>query len=235
MSLLAQASRLGLRRLVSSTARPLTQANSSRVFAAEAAPKAGGGDDDVVIDTFKESQKQYREFMKGLKNIDLPTSDDANAIKKYASDMEGLKKKLGIPGVDEILDATLEHKLATAQWDVRKFLAHATEDVDVDEAADVLAELEKAVDEVEDQTGQRLDANNEEGWRLIGTKAKDIAAKHGLDNVTKIREQAITDMYKEQLVELRRKAAEEMEAAKRKDHLEWVQVDPKEIKPKIEA
>ncbi len=35
-----------------------------------------------------------------------------------------------------------------------------------------LAELEKAVDEVEEQTGTALDASNEEGWRMIGIKAK---------------------------------------------------------------
>lgn len=42
-----------------------------------------------------------------------------------------LASQLGIPGVDEILDATLEHKLATAQWNVRKFLATAMEGIEV--------------------------------------------------------------------------------------------------------
>ncbi len=41
--------------------------------------------------------------------------------------------------------------------------------------------------------------------------------------------------YKESLHELRQKAAEEMETAKRRDHLEWVNVDPASIKPKIEV
>jgi hypothetical protein len=37
-----------------------------------------------------------------VQNINLPLSGDDAAIKKYASDVEALKKRIGMPDVEEV-------------------------------------------------------------------------------------------------------------------------------------
>ena len=161
-----------------------------------------------MLETFRESQKAYRDFMAGmqarvesladrqlapapalvrltqpvLQNIDIPLEGDDAAIKKYASQVEALKRKVrsvlrsayavccsaapnaskgaaavqhspvvrmragcqpaqpltalscvqvGMPSMEEVISAGLDHKMAMAGYNVRKFLSLAQEGVDL--------------------------------------------------------------------------------------------------------
>lgn len=77
-----------------------------------------------------------------------------------------------MPEVDELVGATLNYKLRVARGNVRKFLASATEGVELGKYADVVEEIEKAVDEIEAQTGAPLDASNEKGWKSLQKKVE---------------------------------------------------------------
>ena len=59
-------------------------------------------DEDVVLSSFRQSQTQYQALMAGLQNIPLPLTGDDAAVKKYASDVEALKQKIGMPDVEDV-------------------------------------------------------------------------------------------------------------------------------------
>jgi len=184
----------------------------------------GGNENDLVFDTFKEQQQQYQALLDGSKNIKAPLNGDDAAIRKYAQEMEALRKKVGLPDHSEALEANLEYQLHASHGDLRGFLATAAESRDLGEFSDVLAEVEKAVDSA--------DMTSDKGLEALGKKIGDIQTKHKLDTYDKIKDKAIFDMYKTQLESLRSKVVEDMDTVKRRDNLDFVQVDPAELKAK---
>jgi hypothetical protein len=185
---------------------------------------AGGNQGDLVFDTFKEQQQQYQALLDGSKNIKAPLNGDEAAIKKYAQEMEALRQKVGLPDHSEALEANLEYQLYAAHGDLRGFLASTAESRDLGEYSSVLAEVERAVD--------AADLNTDKGLEALGKQIGDIQAKHKLDSYDKIKDAAIFDMYKQQLESLRSKVVEDMDTVKRRDNLDFVQVDPAELKAK---
>lgn len=193
----------------------------SQCFATAAAQKTGG-DDDIVLDTFKEQQQQYRALLDGSKNLVPPLDGDKAAIKKYATDMENLRKKVGLPDHVETVEALLGYKLQVARGDVQAFLASALEGQELpDDLAGIVGEVEAALDSA-DKGGK--------GWGEFTKKIQDIQNKHKLSSYDKIKDEAITEMYTNQLSALRAKVSEDMEVVKRRDHLDFVNVDPSELK-----
>ena len=55
-----------------------------------------------MLSSFRQSQQQYQALMAGLQNIPLPLTGDDAAVKKYASDVEALKQKIGMPDVEDV-------------------------------------------------------------------------------------------------------------------------------------
>ena len=77
-----------------------------------------------------------------------------------------------MPEVDEVVGATLNYKLKVARGNVRKFLASATEGVQLGAYADVVDKILAAVDEIEEKTGAPLDAANEKGWKTLAKRVE---------------------------------------------------------------
>ena len=75
--------------------------------------------------------------------------------------------QVGLPEVDELVGATLNYKLRVAHGNVRKFLAAATEGVELGEYGDVVQLIYAAVEDIEAKTGAPLDASNEKGWAAL--------------------------------------------------------------------
>ena len=75
-----------------------------------------------------------------------------------------------MPEVNDLVGATLNYKLKVAQGNVRKFLASATEGVQLGQYADVVDKILAAVDEIEKKTGAPLDEANKDGWKALTTK-----------------------------------------------------------------
>ena len=80
--------------------------------------------------------------------------------------------QVGMPEVDEVVGATLNYKLKVARGNVRKFLASATEGVQLGAYADVVDKILAAVDEIEEKTGAPLDAANEKGWKTLAKRVE---------------------------------------------------------------
>ncbi|EIE21575.1 hypothetical protein COCSUDRAFT_66951 [Coccomyxa subellipsoidea C-169] len=234
MSLLAQTTRLGLRRLNFANLRCCEQLSSQRFFsAAPSAPEAADDEDDIVLQSFKQQQKSYRALLDGLKRIPVPLNGDEAAVSKYANEVEALKRKVGMPPVDEVVGATLNYKLRVARGNVRKFLTSATEGVELGKYSEVVEEILKAVDEIESQTGATLDTSNEKGWKTLQKRVEAIQKEHGLDDYAKVKKDSILEMYKNQLDKIKEQAQETMDAAKRREGLEFIEVDVAKLQPKL--
>lgn len=169
--------------------------------------------DDFVLSSFKKQSKQYQELLKGLETIPLPLTGDDAAIKKYASDVESLRKKIGMPDVEQLYAAELEYKKACAGSDLRKFITSALDDVELGDLEGARAELLAAVDAAETQSGAPLSPANTKGWSVLSSKLVDIEKKYSLGNKQKVKDEAIFDMYKQHISSLKEKATEDMHKA----------------------
>jgi len=219
--------RLARRQLVASV-------NSFGVRALSAAPAPSQDDgDDFVLSTFKEQQHQYRALMDGIKKLDPPLGGNEAAVKKYAEEMEALRKKVGLPDHAEVAEAVLDFKLKASGGDVRSFLTTAMEDraEASGELAGVADELFAAIDAVEQENGP-LSPENQPAYQALAKRVEEIEANHGLKPFSEVKnnKEVVYELYKEQLEQLKAKATEDMESVKRKDHLDFVQVDPSGLK-----
>ena len=80
--------------------------------------------------------------------------------------------QIGMPGAEDILSATLDHQMNVAGFNVRKFIGTAVEGIELGPYQDVVAELSKAVDEIERETGAPLDQENDKGWESLKKKVE---------------------------------------------------------------
>ena len=169
--------------------------------------------------TLKTSRKQ---------SIPVPLSGDPAAVKKFASDVEALKRKAGVPDEAELEAALVSFKLKSSGGDVRKALAALTaDDSDLDSA------LSAALEQAEKESGGALTDANAKGWALLASKVQALARAKGLDDVAKVKAEATVKMYAEALKSLREGAADAVSAAARRDGLEGVvSVDAAALKPK---
>lgn len=186
-----------------------------------------------MLSSFRQQQQQYQQLMSGLQGIALPLGGDDAAVKKYAAEVEALKSKIGMPDVEEVIDAELEYKFATSDYDVRKFVSSAVEGMDLGSLEGVVADLQSAVDEAEKASGSVLDADNDEGWQLLTARIEEIERKFGLADKAQVREEAIFDLYKKHLQELKATVEGDMDKARKADGLEFIQPDISALKPKL--
>ncbi|KAK9866037.1 hypothetical protein WJX84_011450 [Apatococcus fuscideae] len=198
-----------------------------------AAPAAdqGGEEDDPVLAAFHLQQNSYRQIIEGMQNINVPLAGDAAAIQKYADEVEALKKKAGYPDFEELIQAQLAQAWAQT-GSYGQMIAAATEGKDFGDDQEVVNEILAAAEHAEEESGYYLTEENEQGWQLYNKAVEGIKSKYGLQDAEKIRKDAIYSMYENHLKELKDTVLEATETAKRRDHLEHVEVDLAAIKPK---
>lgn len=232
MSLLAHIGRSGAKLLAPASARALSQSEQFRQYAATPAAPAAQ-DEDVVLSSFRQSQQQYQQLMQGLQNINLPLTGDDAAVKKYAADVEALKKQIGMPDVEDVITAELDYKYACANQDVRSFVSGALEGMSLGGGLEAAkGELLAAVDEAERSLGAQLGGANAKGWQVLTAKLGEIERKYGLSDQGKVRDDAIFDMYKKHITQLRTQVVDDMNKA-RTDDLADVPTNLAGLKPKL--
>lgn len=159
----------------------------------------------------------------------MPLSGDPAAVKKFAADVEALKRKAGVPDEAELESALVAFRLKSSGGDLRKALASLTADDD----SGLEAALTSLVDAVEKESGAALTDANTKGWALLASKVSALAKQRGLDDVAKVKADATVQMYASAIRSLREGAADAVSAAARRDGLEGVvSVDAAALKPK---
>lgn len=169
-----------------------------------------------------------------MQSVPLPLTGDDNAIKKYAQDVEALKKKIGVPDYEDLINAELDYKFACSGYDVKAFLAAALEDVKLSGDLEAVArEMNAAVEEAEKSSGRPLDASNEKGWATLATKIQAIEKKHGMTDKAKVREEAVFDLYKKHISGLRTAVQEDVGKVQAAEGLDYIKADLSKLKPKL--
>lgn len=156
-----------------------------------------GDSEDLVITAFQKQQKQYQDLMKGLQSIEVPLDGDSAAIKKYASEVEALKKKVGVPDYQDVLNAEMKYAMACAGQDVKKFVSSVLSELDVSKTAyeGIGQDIMGAIQEAETASGKELNASNDKGWKILMTKIAEIEKAYKLEDASKVKQEAVLDMY----------------------------------------
>ena len=184
---------------------------------------------------FTKQQAQYKELMKGLSKLDVPLDGNAAAVKGYASDVEKLKKKVGMPDYEAIVKAEMAYAMSVAGNDVKKFVASVLGDLDVSKTAyeGIGQEVMDAIAEAEKSSGKELDASNDKGWKALTSKIGAIEKKYGLQDASKVKEEAVLDMYMKHVQGIKDAVEVEMQKVKETEGVEVGKVDLKGLKPQV--
>lgn len=189
----------------------------------------------MVMSAFKKQQANYKELMKGLAKVDVPLEGDAAAIKGYASEVEKLKKKIGMPDYDAIVKAEMAYAMSVAGNDVKKFVSSVLGELDVSKTAyeGIGQDVMDAIAEAEKASGKELDASNEKGWKALSSKIAAIEKKYGLQDTAKVRDDAILDMYTKHIHGIKETVEGEIAKVKDAEGIHIAKVDLKGLKPQI--
>jgi len=160
-------------------------------------------------------------------SIPVPLSGDPAAVKKFAADVDALKRRVGVPDDADLEGALAAHAIKAARGDVRKVLSSMGPDLDDAVAADIAA----AVDAAERESGGALSDGNGKGWSIFSAKLATLAKARGLDDVAKVKADAALATHAATIKSLADGAADAMAAAARRDGLEGTP-DPATLKPK---
>lgn len=164
----------------------------------------------------------------------MPLTGDDAAVKKYAQEVEALKKKVGMADYEDVLNAQMDYAFACAGYDVRKFVTSVLDDLELSGNLTAVAkETLAAVEEAETASGRELDATNDKGWAALTKRIGEIEAKHGLQDKAKVREEAVFDMYKKHISSLKEAVEGEVDKARKADNLEHIKADLSILKPKL--
>lgn len=163
----------------------------------------------------------------------MPLTGDDAAVKKYAQEVEALKKKVGMPDYEDVLNAEMDYAFACSSYDVKRFVSSVLGDLHLGSGLEaVAAEITAAVGEAEAASGRELDASNDKGWQVLSSRIAEIEKKHGLQDKAKVREEAVFDMYKKHISSLREAVEGDVDKAREADNLDAT-ADLAALKPKL--
>ncbi|CAM6082191.1 unnamed protein product [Calypogeia fissa] len=201
---------------------------TSRSFSAQSQAE------DIVKQAFVKQQSKFRAFLAELSKQKFTLSpEDPKAVTEYANIIKGIRTKLQIPSYTEKL-ADLLDLAGDDCTDVRSYLQLQTQlrretGIQDDLGADKL--MMEALDKVEKNLGKPVLLDDQKGLTLLGKEIDEINKKLGLDEalLEKLEEEVELAVAKGELEELTKEAREKIETYKRRDELEGIQVDPKEL------
>ncbi|KAL2653762.1 hypothetical protein R1flu_021890 [Riccia fluitans] len=195
---------------------------------------AAGQGDDVVKQAFVTQQTKFRAFLGELAKVKITLdSEDPKAVKDYATTMKNIRTKLAIPSYTEKIADLLE-SAGDDVTDVRSYLETQTRlrsevGIQDDLGADKLTM--EALDKVEESLGKPLLLDDKQGLTLLSKEIDEINKKLGLDEalLEKLEEEVELAVAKGELEELTKEAREKIETYKRRDELDSLAVDTKEL------
>jgi hypothetical protein len=151
-----------------------------------------------------------------LQSIEVPLDGDAAAVKKYANEVEALKKKVGMPDYQDVLNAEMKYAMACAGQDVKKFVSSVLSELDVSKTAyeGIGQDIMGAIQEAETASGKELNASNDKGWKILMTKIAEIEKAYNLQDAAKVKQEAVLDMYAKHVAGLKEAVDSEISRVK---------------------
>lgn len=195
-----------------------------RGFAANA-PK--GAEQDIIVTIFKEQQQKYRALMAAHDKLKVPIDGSDASLNAYIKSLDAIKTKLNIKPtkarIDDAVVAMMENNATVA--DVRTLLAKASAlraKMMVGDSNNTTADLMAVLDKIEASIGGPLLVADKKGmamWSKELTALEKAAAFPDDATLTEsVKVEEVTHMVKE----LKETAIEDMEIAKVRDGLTWV-------------
>merc|ERR1712216_81969 len=190
------------------------------------------GESDVVVEVFKQQQTRFRALMEEHSKLKLPLDLDAAGVKAYAASLDGIKKKLGIPTtqsrIEEAVDNLVQGAYAKGEGSMRTLLTDVSALRAKMSAGDAHCDgmLMAAVDKVEADIKGPLLLSDKKGMTAFKKEVAAIKAKVDLGGDT-LAEDFKLEEAKHMIATLKAKAVEDMEAAKRREGLAFVQAELK--------
>lgn len=179
-------------------------------------------------------QLTFAPFFPILQNIAVPLTGDDASVKKYAQEVEALKKKVGMADYEDVLNAQMDYAFACSGYDVKKFVSSVLDDLKLSGSLESVAkDTLAAVEEAEAASGRELDATNDKGWAALTKKIGEIEAKHGLQDKAKVRDEAVFEMYKKHISSLKDAVEGDVDKARVADNLGHIKTDLASLKPKL--
>jgi len=203
-------------------------AAGSRVQARGFAKAAETGSTDVVVEVFKKQQQRFRSLMDEHSKLKLPLEGDGAALKAYVASLDGIKKKLGIPStqtrIEEAVDALVSNAYASGQGSMRTLLKDVTalrEKMSCADSQGCDVALLSAVDKVEGDLKTTLMLGDKKGMTAYKKEIAAVKAKLDLGGAT-LADEFKLEEASHMIETLKAKAIEDMEVAKRREGLSFV-------------
>jgi len=203
----------------------------TRGFAAKAKAAPAEGQ-DIVADIFKKQQQQFRALLAETDKLELPLSGDAADIKAYVASMDKIKAKVGIPSVQKRMQSAIQFAHTSAP-DMRSFLAAECAlrvDMGVSDTLGTTDMLAAALDKVEKSIGYPLLKTDAKGMAAFKKEVTAIKKSLNLAPLAQLEEAAKIEEATAMIEDLKNKATQDMEVAKRRDGLEFITIDPATLK-----
>ncbi|GBG66891.1 hypothetical protein CBR_g72646 [Chara braunii] len=200
-----------------------------RAFAVAAA------EDDVIKTAFSKQQQNFRATLKELEKVQLPMDpEDPSQVEKYASIMKSVRQKLGVPSMPEKIGSLIDEAYEAAP-DVRSFLEESKrirQELGIEDYLGVSSLTMEALDRLEQKSGKRISLSDTKEMAAFRQEIQAINQKLGLtDSLEQLEQEVEMDMAKEEMTEMKNAALEKMESVKKKDGLDFINVDLKTLNP----
>ncbi|KAJ7528513.1 hypothetical protein O6H91_02G115500 [Diphasiastrum complanatum] len=194
-------------------------------------------EDDIVKNIVVDQIRKFRAFMEELIKVKIVIApEDPKVVKDYAQTITNIRKKLQIPSIGEKLE-----DLFHAAWEdsptVRAYLETLSglrTEIGIKDDRNVDKLLFEALEKIEKKIGKPLTRNDAKGLALWQTEQDMVLKKLGIldEKLAKYEEELELGIAKGQLEEMKNIAVDTMETYKKRDGLDFVQVDPKELDPR---
>jgi len=206
-------------------------AAGSRANLVQARGFAKAAESDVVVEVFKKQQQRFRSLMEEHSKLKLPLAGDSAGLKAYVASLDGIKKKLGIPStqtrIEDAVDVLVSTAYASGEGTMRSLLKDVSalrEKMSCGDSQSCDEALLKAVDKVEGDLKTTLLLSDKKGMTAFKKEVAAVKAKLDLGGAT------LADDFKLEeathMVEtLKAKAMEDMEVAKRREGLSFVNAE----------
>ncbi|GBG85191.1 hypothetical protein CBR_g39756 [Chara braunii] len=192
-------------------------------------------EDDVIKAAFSKQQQNFRATLKELEKVKGPMDpEDPAQVEKYASIMKSVRQKLGVPSMSEKLGSLIDEAYESSP-DVRSFLEESKrirQELGIEDYLGVSSLTMEALDQIEQKSGKRISLSDTKEMAAFRQEIQAINQKLGLtDSLEQLEQEVELDMAKEEMNEMKNAASEKMESVKKKDGLEFINVDLKTLNP----
>eukprot|EP00271_Cylindrocystis_brebissonii_P008681 TRINITY_DN23155_c0_g1_i1.p1 TRINITY_DN23155_c0_g1~~TRINITY_DN23155_c0_g1_i1.p1 ORF type:complete len:237 (+),score=79.10 TRINITY_DN23155_c0_g1_i1:131-841(+) len=191
---------------------------------------------DIVVETFVKQQKDFRAYISELQKIEIPMDpSDFKKVAAYNEEQKKIRAKLGVPSQTEKLSDLLESAFEESET-LRSYLTTVSklrEEMHLQDPSSDAAMVE-ALDAVEAKLGQEVLTSDDkalEAWSQALSSGGKFSQFENED-LEKLEEEVELDAVKAEVEDYKKTAEDTLQTFKRRDGLDAISVELKELDPR---